>query len=190
MTQLDWVQVLQSVDEPILAPLSPTSDLHAWHISVEFDPWVQPAGSPALSRAETYGWKPQIIGSDSSRSVGEVELAQRFRRAGYNAYWIDTFGSAPEPWKKFIAKRDQLPPYAAGMLTKVQSAAGKKLGGAPDVIAWRNGESAVRFVEYKGPKDKIREGQDAWLRAALDQGLSPTSYVVATNGHPPRGTAR
>jgi hypothetical protein len=52
--------------------------------------------------------------------------------------------------------------------------------GRPDIIAWR-GESLAEavFVEYKGPSDKIRSGQEAWLRAALRAGMSRDQFSIA-----------
>jgi hypothetical protein len=175
-----WIALLSPLGVPELRPLVAGTDLQAWHVDVAFVPWQQAESATALTREETYGFKPQILGSDGSRVAAEIELALRLRSARMNAFWIDTFGSAPAPWARYIAKRDQLPAALAAFLTQIQAAAGKKLGGAPDVVAWRSGsEKDARWIEYKGPKDRIRPGQDAWLRAALAQGLPLESYVVA-----------
>ena len=174
-----WLRTLEYVREPSLRPLAPGSDTLAWHADVRYRPWQQPEGEPPLSREETYGWKPQIVGSDGSRCVGEIELVQRLRRAGFRAFWIDTFGSAPAPWQKFIAKRDELPPRIARLLADIRGSGRGKPGGTPDVIAWNPRSEEPMFVEYKGPKDKIHPGQDEWLRSALSRGLSIESYAVA-----------
>ena len=34
-------------------------------------------------------------------------------------------------------------------------------------------------VEYKGPSDRVRRGQDAWFRAALRAGMSRDQFAVA-----------
>ncbi len=174
-----WLRALNYTREPTLHPLAPDSELLAWHVEVRFRLWQQPEESPPLTRESTYGWKPQIIGSDGSRSVGEVELVQRLRRAGMRSYWIDTFGSAPAQWQTFIAKRDQFPARIARFLADLRGKGRGKLGGAPDVIAWNLRNEEPVFVEYKGPKDKIRPGQDEWLRSALAHGLPLESYAVA-----------
>src|SRR5688572_679714 len=131
--KLAWTKALRPVRELYLAPLAPGSNLSAWHADVEFEPWSQPAGAPELTREETYGWKPQVVGSDGTRSVGEVELVQRLRVGGYRAYWIDTFGSAPAMWRQFIARRDQLPQHLAELLATIQGSGRGKRGGSPDV---------------------------------------------------------
>jgi hypothetical protein len=182
MSGVEWTSAIRPSGELYLAPLSPGSELEAWHAPVEFQRWEQPAGAPKLTREETYGGKAQIIGSDGTRSVGEVELVQRLRMAGYRAFWIDAFGSAPENWRKYIATRDQLPLHVAELFVKVKGSSRGKQGGSPDVVAWDVRTLHMYFVEYKGPKDKVRPGQDAWFRSALRNGVAPTAYVVAKWG--------
>jgi hypothetical protein len=174
-----WLNALQPAAQPKLLALSPAANAKVWHVPVQFVPWQQPEGEPPLSRKDTYGFKAQIVGSDNARVVGEIELALRLRKAGYRAYWIDTFGSAPDFWRKYIAKPDQLPAWLSRIFNEIRARGGKRIGGAPDVVAWKDANEQAYFIEYKGPKDKIRIGQEAWLEIADQLGIDPNVYAIA-----------
>lgn len=68
----------------------------------------------------------------------------------------------------------------ARILSDYHPGRGSNGGGKPDIVAWR-GESLADavFLEYKGPNDRIRIGQDAWFRAALREGMSRDQFAVA-----------
>jgi hypothetical protein len=184
--QLAWVSAIAPVSEPYVDQLSKYSVAEAWHVAVNFEP-LPPASVSAkkLTRKETYGWKPQLQSGHPhlSRSVGEVELAQRLRSAGYKAYWIDNFGGAPSVWRVWASGIRQLPTWMQELDRKVRQHRlmdSYGTGGLPDVVAWNPSGDEVHFIKYKGPKDKVGESQDAWFRSALDLNLLPkTSYIVA-----------
>ena len=51
----------------------------------------------------------------------------------------------------------------------------------PDVVAWdpvRELES-VLFVECKGPKEEIKEGQEDWVAVAIGEGIPDSSFAAA-----------
>ncbi len=183
---LAWVSAIVPIGEPYRGRLSEHSDVEAWHAPVEFRPWEFSTETPKLSRKDTYGWKPQVQAAypGLDRSVGEVELAQRLRSAGYTAYWVDNFGSAPAIWRPWTRRAKQLPRWLLEMDEKIRRhdlMKPYKTGGWPDVVAWDPTSNEALFVEYKGPGDKVKPSQDAWVRAAADLGVLPdTSYVVAT----------
>jgi hypothetical protein len=176
----DWVQLVRPVATPTLQPITPGSGAVAWYAEVQFSLWRAPVDAPKLPWAVTYG-KTQIVGDDGEWSVAEIELVRRMRSGGWNAGWIDTFGSAPKAWSSWLLHPGELPTElrrAFNAITNDTGTTGK--GGSPDVIAWRDGrlQDAV-FIEYKGPSDKVRPGQDLWLRAALRSGLTPEQFLVA-----------
>ncbi|MDP9479432.1 MAG: VRR-NUC domain-containing protein [Actinomycetota bacterium] len=165
--------------------MSEHSDAEAWHAPVEFEPLGVAPGDLKLTRKDTYGWKPQLRTEipGLGRSVGEVELAHRLRSEGYEAYWVDNFGSAPAMWRPWTRRAKQLPAWLLDLDAKIREHDLMQLhkrGGWPDVVAWVPGSGEARFVEYKGPGDKVRASQDAWFRAALNLNVLPDkSYVVA-----------
>jgi len=171
-----WIAALRAVDVPRLEPLSTGSDLVVWHAELRFERWRD---ASSLPWSATYG-KTQIIGDDGARSVAEIELVRRLRGAGWSAGWVDTFGSAPAAWASWIVTPDALPPSLRAAYLGIKAAAASSAGGRPDVVAWLGDALAdVVFVEYKGPKDHLRPGQDAWFRAALQAGLSQDQLAVA-----------
>jgi hypothetical protein len=174
-----WISALRPVGVPRLEPLSAGSDLLTWHAEVRFKRWSQSPGAPALSWSDTYG-KTQIVGEDGARSVAEIELVRRLRAAEWSAGWVDTFGSAPAAWASWIMTPDALPPSLRGVYVGIRAAAASTAGGRPDVVAWLGDALPdLVFVECKGPNDRIRSGQDAWFRAALQAGLSQNQLGVA-----------
>lgn len=110
--------------------------------------------------------------------MAEIELVRRMRESGWQAGWVDTFGSAPKKWVEWIIEPSSLPSPLCESYQTITQAAGHNGGGKPDIVAWR-GESLADavFLEYKGPNDRVRVGQDAWFRAAL-------------RGHVPRSACR
>ena len=203
-----WAALLGAAGAPYLDRLSDHSDFRAWHVDVEFQPWL-PAAGATITRKETYGWKPQVVPTDPhlaggvGRSVGEVEVACRLRAAGFDAaVWTDAFGSAPAWWSRWIRCPPALPASVRRLDERVRSGHPSLLrdgtGGWPDVVAYRDvaavtdalraaADGALLFVEYKGPSlanprksDTISDTQDLWVRTAVNRGLVPlTSYVVA-----------
>lgn len=163
-----------------LRPIVPSSRAIAWYTEVEFSLWSRPDGVPKSPWSVTYG-KTQIVGDDGECSVAEIELVRRMRDGGWTAGWVDTFGSAPAAWRKWIVDPGELPTALRRSYRAITNDTGTTgTGGQPDVIAWR-GETLADavLIEYKGPSDKIRSGQDAWLAAALRGGMSPDQFAVA-----------
>lgn len=174
-----WIQLLRPVTAPILQPVVPGSRASAWYVELAFRRFALPPSTAKAPWSVTYG-KTQIIGDDGSWSVAEIELARRFRAGGWSAGWIDTFGSAPKVWASWLVHPGELATPLRRAFNAITEDAGFNGGGKPDVIAWRGDtlEDAV-FVEYKGPSDRIRAGQDAWLEAALKKGMAQDQFLVA-----------
>jgi hypothetical protein len=172
-----WLAALQPVGQCVLRPLRRGSDVLAWQATVEFVRWSAPPDAVPLPWHVTYGKTP-IIGQDGQQTVAEIELVRRLREAGWRAGWVDRFGAAPTAWARWIVQASTLPSPLRASYEAIADHAGSS--GVPDVIAWR-GESLGEavFVEHKGPSDRIRSGQEAWLRAARQIGMSPDQFAVA-----------
>src|SRR5439155_3488141 len=174
-----WISALPPVRVPRLEHLSLGSDLLGWHAEVRFERWSQRPGAPTLPWSDTYG-KTQIVGEGGARSVAEVELVRRLRAAGWSAGWVDTFGSAPAAWASWIVTPDALPPPLRAAYVGIRAAATSSASGRPDVVGWRGDALPdVVFVEYKGPNDDVRSGQESWFRTAREAGLSQDQLAVA-----------
>jgi hypothetical protein len=134
-----------------------------------------------IDAAETWRKRPLVTGTDSGciYSCGEVELAARFRAAGYEAFWISEWSAFPHwpAWEPFCVKRselrDRLPQvweHDHALRARFPELALGKGGGHPDVVAWQPGTQDLYFVEYKGPGDSINAKQNAWASAFLRLG--------------------
>ncbi|MBA2344646.1 MAG: VRR-NUC domain-containing protein [Rubrobacter sp.] len=64
---------------------------------------------------------------------------------------------------------------------RIRSRLISKTGGIPDVAAWDPDRplETVIFVECKGPREDIKEGQEDWVAAAFEHGLTPENFAVA-----------
>jgi hypothetical protein len=178
MTAPLWLSILKPVGQCRLEPLMHGSDMLAWHATLAFRRWSLPPGASKLPWSVTYG-KTQIARNDGTRTIAEIELVRRLREAGWCAGWVDTFGSAPHVWNEWLVKPNSLPLPLRASYEAITRAAGST-GGKPDIVAWQ-GESLADavFVEYKGPSDRVRPGQDIWFRAALRNGMSRDQFAVA-----------
>ncbi len=173
-----WLAVIRPISQCRLAPLLPGSDILAWHATLEFVPWIPPQPSSKPTWSETYG-KTLMSGDDGSWTVAEIELVRRFRKAGWQAGWVDTFGNAPQEWGRWLVTPDSLPLPLGTPYRVITNAVDPDGGGSPDVVAWREGSiaSAV-FVESK-MKDAIRPDQEKWFREAKNAGVSHNQWAIA-----------
>lgn len=176
----EWIRLLRPITTPVLQPIVPGSEAIAWSVEVHFERWTPPPGVEPPPRSETYG-KTLVVGDNGDRSVAEIELVCRMREGGWQAGWVDTFGSAPRIWASWLVDPGELPTALRRSYRAITNDTGRTGGGGqPDVIAWRGDTlQDCAVIEYKGPSDRILPGQDAWLQAALRAGLSPDQFVVA-----------
>jgi hypothetical protein len=173
-----WLAVLRPVSECHLEPVLHGSDVLVWHAILEFVPWIPPPSSQKLPWSETYG-KTLMARDDGSLTVGEIEIVRRFRKAGWQAGWMDTWGKAPQKWSEWIVTPESLPLPLETMYRAVTNAADPDGGGHPDIIAWRDGSiSNAVFVESK-VKDKVLPDQEQWFREAENAGVSQNQLAIA-----------
>ena len=197
VAELPWVKALRPVGAPYREPLSAGSEFAVWHVDVEFKQWPIPPELKARWRAdapnntETWRKRPLAAGVDSGckYSCGEVELAARLRKAGYNAMWVSEWSGYPhvDCWRKYCVKRSEIEGEAPELWASdhnVRARAEKNgidlgvRGGHPDVVAWKSERGDFVYLEYKGPGDKIKKKQEDWARAILGQVIDRLPYVV------------
>lgn len=174
-----WLSVIGGATGPQLRRLSPGAPLAVWHIRVEMKQWSPQPSDPPLTWNETYG-KRQVLSATGSRSVAEIEIARRLRKAGWQAGWLDSFGRAPTDFQEWIVAPDELPAALRSALLEISLAMRSRTNSHPDIIGWRSGKlSDAIFIEYKGPNDRIRATQIAWLQAAFGMGISRDQFAIA-----------
>ena len=140
---------------------------------------------------ETWRKRPLLRGNDSdcTYSCGEVEIAARLRKAGYQSRWVSEWSSYQHVpcWRPFCVKRrelEELEPelWAADHNLRMWSQSRQeilgKTGGHPDVAAWHTPDDIV-YVEYKGPGDKVNKKQDAWAQEVIAQNPARFCYLAA-----------
>jgi hypothetical protein len=130
---------------------------------------------PKLTWRETYG-KTQLVGQDGGRTCAEVAIVEALRAAGWDAWWIDSFGQAPTSWRSSIAVVDGLPAPVRDRFATVEAGAGSPKPTRWDIVAWKGPDIVI--LESKGSGDTIRPGQAAWLARALETG----AFVAADFG--------
>jgi hypothetical protein len=166
-----WLRDLRPGADCRLEPVRPHSDVVIWHVPLAFSEWTPSTGERKPTRDETYG-KKLIVADNGQWTVAEIALVRRLRDAGWRARWLDTYGRAPRDWSRWIVEPELPLPLREIAKTKP---------GRPDLVAWRGDSlSDVLFVEYKGPRDKVRDNQEIWFRGALSAGVTRDQLAVAT----------
>ena len=197
MANLDWVAALEPTGTPHLERLSEHSDLHVWHVNVSFQQWEVPPELAArwtdkhIDERATWHKRPLVrTAAEIPYSCGEVELAVRLRRAGFEAYWVSEWNGFAHVthWEPYCIKRSELSMRGPSILARdaavraVQTPTCVPLGsrgGHPDIVAWRSGTDEFVYVEYKGPSDEIKPKQNAWAQALSAMQPSRVCYVAA-----------
>jgi hypothetical protein len=200
VASLPWVQALRPTRAPYVAQLSSYSALAVWHVDVQFTEWpvsrelAERWKEEKLNAAETWRKRPLAVGVDSgcAPSCGEVELAARLRKAGYEAFWISEWQGFPhvECWRTICVKRGEMKARTPELwlfdqqLRDPVKSANESLGrsgGHPDIAAWRPETREFSYLEYKGPGDSFNRKQDAWARSILSQ-VTPRLPYLAVRG--------
>jgi len=201
VASLPWVQAILPKGKPYWEKLSSYSDLHAWHVDVEFREWPIPpelVARWAEKRAntnDTWRKRPLAVGEYSGcpYSCGELELTARLKKAGYQSFWVSEWKTFEHVacWRPLCVKRNELEERAPElwahdhnlrMRAEARSVYLGKGGGHPDVGAWKTGVRDFVFVEYKGPGDTVNEKQDLWAQSLMATTTDRLAYVVA-RGH-------
>lgn len=118
-----------------------------------------------------------LIDPDDSTTTtcAEVIVARRLVAAGYDAGWLNTYGSrAPSHWTPRIDARQA---RDLTLRARPQLSALIGSGGTPDVFGSRAGEFLC--VEIKRYPDRLKAEQVAWFVDALALGVPASSLFVA-----------
>jgi hypothetical protein len=143
-----------------------------WSSITTFERW--PNVEPSSHEFNCRKGRGLVTGASGDMSCAEVEIARRFRRAGWNAGWLATCGRRNDAWREvmFMVRTPAssvlpvpvplLPARIAGILARHGTS------GYPDIVAWQSERHPV-FVELKGPDDK-GTAQAAWVASAVAEG--------------------
>jgi hypothetical protein len=94
----------------------------------------------------------------------ELIVLHLLREQGWSAVWVDSYsGKFRTEWRKRSEPSIDLPAKPKMLFDRIAERKQGR-GGCWDVFAWRPDE--YLFAEAKGPDDRIRPSQRAWLGAA------------------------
>jgi hypothetical protein len=153
------------------------------HLDLPYRQW----DGPRLPWKEDFGKAGgQVYSRDGDapvRSCNEVEVAKRLRRVREHAYWISCYRAdqIPAIWRAWARSPGEAPQWLLEIDRAIRVRIGSTSGGIPDVVAWNDDEPvrSALLVECKGAKESFKEGQEDWVTAALQVGLSRTQFAVA-----------
>ncbi|MGI8538721.1 MAG: VRR-NUC domain-containing protein, partial [Rubrobacteraceae bacterium] len=124
-----------------------------------------------------------LDGGPPERSCNEVEVAKLLRTVRQEAFWVCSYAPSkvPDLWRPWSIDPRNLPDWLKKLDKDIRAKLTTKTGGIPDVAAWDDDRplETIVFIECKGPKEDIKEGQEDWLSAALGYGLSESNFAVA-----------
>ena len=153
------------------------------HFTIAYRQW----DGPKLTWAEDFGkGKGQVYSRDGTeplRSCNEVEVAKRLRLVRDHAVWVSSYSPSQIPpiWRPWAVSPAEAPDWLQEIDRRIRVRTGAATGGLPDVIAWNNRDpiASAILVECKGRRESFKEGQEEWLRTALEEGVSLDQVAVA-----------
>ncbi len=165
----DWLEAL-APDAPVSShPLSNGNAIPV--VRMEFIPW----SGPPLGMAEDCNKRGgRVTGKADDLSCAEVEIVRRLRRAGWDAYWVSAFRCGERRWGAYRLAPNTLPAQVRDLEARV----GVGDNGRPDVVAWTG--QRVLYLESKGPGDRLKPGQIAWMTAMLGPGRGTAHVAIVS----------
>jgi hypothetical protein len=125
---------------------------------------------------DDYGGK-EILDVDGRPAFAELAILREFERDGWAGVWVDTYRNKFRRAYWGGEPAVQLPPMPREVLDRIVDARGGRRRGTWDVMCWR--KSRVVFAESKRKnRDRIRQDQVGFLAAALEVGLSASSFLI------------
>ena len=97
-------------------------------------------------------------------------LALELRR-GERGAWMNSRGTSTgvvglvAHRREYHTRRRAIPEFVASILKTIYRTA-KLKSGCPDLVIWQRRHKRLRFVEVKGPEDRIRDEQRRFMRIA------------------------
>jgi hypothetical protein len=138
---------------------------------VQFAQWN---GDPAVAPRYNRNAKP-AVDLDGTPMFPELVILRDLERDGWEGLWVDSYS------RRFVRvwpppPTPPSPPLAQqSLLARIKGSAGFP-SGCWDIFAWQ--EDRVLFVESKRRrKDQVRDSQRRWLEAALEQGVTLSSFL-------------
>jgi hypothetical protein len=136
-----------------------------------------------------YGKPPLVGATPVGFTLGELEVVDAFRGAGFTAYWTDAYGHAPAwtaSWRLPEGPEQARARDIFALLRRISVAANnadsddvvtsRKQAKPWDVIAWRG--RTIRIVEFKQPSENFTVGQRKFAWGASLLGLKPELFGV------------
>jgi hypothetical protein len=154
-----------------------------WHVEVRY----RQCDGPRLPWSEDFGkGSGQVYSLDGERpqrSCNEVEVAKLLRAVRPEAYWISGFAPSqiPDLWRPWVLGPTEAPTWLREFDWRLRPRIYAPKAGMPDVVAWdpEQGLESFLFVECKGPKGRIKDAQEDWVAAAIEEGVPASSFAVA-----------
>lgn len=156
---------------------------NVWHVEIHYRQWDGPRLPWSEDFGKASGQVYSLDGQDPVRSCNEVEVAKLLRSVRPEAYWISGFAPfrIPNIWRPWTLGPDEAPEWLKAFDRKLRPRVAAPRGGMLDVVAWdpERGIESVLFAECKGPKEKIKEAQEDWVAAAMEEGIPDSRFAAA-----------
>ncbi len=122
--------------------------------------------------------KPLVQTHTGEAELGEIAVLRALEADGWEGVWVNPFQGLSF-WKtSFKGQPVRLPEPADRLFQAIKKERGSR-SGVFDVMAWR-GERFL-FVEYKGPKDRVKLSETLWISAALRCGVTAHDLLYVFN---------
>jgi hypothetical protein len=175
----DWLEAL-APDAPVSSCLLPTG-VAVPVVRMEFIPWP----GPPLGMAEDCNKRGgRVTGEADDLSCAEVEIVRRLRGAGWKTSWVSAFRCGERRWGTYRLASRTLPVQVRNLEVRV----GVGDNGRPDVVAWTG--QRVLYLESKGPSDRLKPGQIAWMTAMLGSGRVTAHVAIVSWTFAPTSSPR
>ena len=153
-----------------------------WHVETLYRRWDGPRLPWSEDFGKASGQVYSLDGGEPIRSCNEVEVAKLLRSVRAEAYWISGFAASkiPEVWRPWVLAPAEAPAWLKELDRSLRPRVSVPRGGMPDVVTWdtARGLTGALFVECKGPKEEIKEGQEDWVAAAIEEGVPGWSFAA------------
>lgn len=124
---------------------------------------------------------------DGSPTCREIEVLRVVQRSGWHAYWRPGIRHAERSstWPGEVASIREItrraPPSVKATVRTVRATVRGRTKdgfGWPDLVVWTPEYPRARFIEVKGPNERVRKTQLVWLDAAVRTGLVSADDIV------------
>ena len=125
-------------------------------------------GDPPPEHRSTYRC---VCYGDDLAPYAELAICRALRDGGATqAMWAESRAAARISWQRqWLRVKDIAPPRVVSILNDIHAAMGSPAGspGVWEIVAWWDDPVRIHFCEVKGPGDRLRDSQKAWLHAGV-----------------------